>query len=229
MPFQFSVILPVHNQGDHIEGIVRSYRAALDESELEAELVLVPNACRDASPAICRRLAADDRRVRVVELEQGGWGRAVRAGLAASTAAALCYTNSARTTPEMLVASLRLAADRPGVVVKARRNIRDNIRRQAGSLLYNLECRLLFGLSTWDINGTPKVFPRRFHRLLELHRDDDLIDAEFVITCRRFGYPIVELPISLTVRHGGQSTTRLSSAWRMYRGAIGLRRDRRHR
>jgi glycosyltransferase involved in cell wall biosynthesis len=229
VPPQFSVVLPVYNQADHIEEVARSYATALEVADLDWEMVLVPNNCRDASVDICRRLAAEDRRFVVEEVELGGWGRAVRAGLARGQGESLCYTNSARTTPEMLVTSLQFARDHPGSVVKAQRKIRDNIRRQAGSLLYNLECRMLFGLATWDVNGTPKVFPRRFERLLTLQRDDDLIDAEFVVTCHRARYPIVELPISMTVRHGGESTTKLRSAWRMYRGAMELARTRRSR
>ena len=129
----------------------------------------------------------------------------------------------------MLVEALRFATNQPDVVVKAQRKIRDNLRRQVGSLLYNLECRMLFNLATWDVNGTPKVFPRRFDALLALQRDDDLVDAEFVVTCHRAEYPMVELPISLTVRHGGESTTKLTSAWRMYRGAFELALARRGR
>ena len=83
---------------------------------------------------------------------------------------------------------------------------------------------MLFGLASWDINGTPKAFPRAFGKLLELSRDDDLIDAEFVLTCKREGYPIIEVPSTITVRHGGSSTTSFGSAMRMYRGAYALRR-----
>jgi dolichol-phosphate mannosyltransferase len=226
VPTRVSIALPVHNQADHVEAIVHDYITALDDAGIDWEIVLVPNACRDNSVAICGGIATADPRVRVVELKLGGWGRAVRAGLAASSGDTLCYTNSARTTPEMLTQALTFAAGHPEAVVKAQRKIRDNARRQLGSLLYNLECRMLFGLATWDINGTPKVFPRQFEQLLALRRDDDLIDAEFVFTCRRAGYPIVEMPISMTVRHGGSSTTKLSSAWRMYRGAYELRRGR---
>ena len=63
---------------------------------------------------------------------------------------------------------------RPKVVIKANRKIRESWRRRMGYLLYNLECRALFDLSVWDINGTPKVFPRSFTALLNLARDDDL-------------------------------------------------------
>ena len=59
---------------------------------------------------------------------------------------------------------LLYAAAYPNVVVKANRKIREHWTRRLGSLLYNLECRALFDLSNWDVNGTPKVFPRALRR-----------------------------------------------------------------
>jgi hypothetical protein len=195
----------------------------LDE---ETELVLVPNACRDRSPEICHGLAERYEAVQVVELAQGGWGRAVRAGLAAARGDRLCFTNSARTQPPMLTLMLVYAAAYPGAVLKANRTIRDSFQRRVGSLLFNLECRALFDLPTMDVNGSPKVFPREFAKLLELTRDDDLIDVEFMLVCRREGYPLLEVPILATERHGAESTTGYRSAARMYVGAWRLRRGR---
>jgi Glycosyl transferase family 2 len=187
--------------------------------------VLVPNACRDASAEICRALAARHEAVRMVELAEGGWGRAVRAGLAEARGDVLCYTNSARTQPPMLTLMLVYAAAYPNVVLKANRTIRDSFQRRVGSLLFNLECRALFDLPTMDVNGTPKVFPRSFSRLLELERDDDLIDVEFLVACLREGYPLIEVPILATERHGAESTTSYRSAVRLYTGAWRMKRE----
>jgi glycosyltransferase involved in cell wall biosynthesis len=217
-----SIVLPVHNQADHIREIAEGHLRALSALPVEAELVLVPNACRDASTAICRTLATTSPAVRVVESALGGWGRAVRLGLREARGDILCYTNSARTTPEELSLLLGYALAHPDVVIKANRKIREHWSRRIGSLLYNMECRTLFDLSNWDVNGTPKVFPRRYERLLALSRDDDLIDAEFNLICRRAGYPMMEVPIFSQRRHGGRSTTNLRSAFRMYWGAIQL-------
>jgi glycosyltransferase involved in cell wall biosynthesis len=218
-----SVVLPVHNQADHVESLVRAFRETLSQLPMDHQIVLVPNACRDGTVEICRRLAAEYAEIEVVELAEGGWGHAVRAGLAAASGDLLCYTNSARTTPEMLSLALLYARTYPGVVIKAQRRIRDNWRRRVGSLLYNLECRMLFGLASWDINGTPKVFPREFARLLELRSDGDLLDAELIVACRQAGYPVVEMPVTVTTRHGGTSTTNYGSALRMYLGAYRLK------
>ncbi len=220
-----SGVQPAHDQADHNADVVDEYVAALDVLPHTHEILVVPNGCHDDSPAICAGLADRHETVKALVLDQGGWGRAVRHGLAAAEGETLCYTNSARTDPDALRPALAYAAALPeDVVVKANRKIREGVVRRAGSLLYNLECRALFDLSAWDVNGTPKVFPRSFDRLLRLTRDDDLIDTEFALVCRAEGYPMIELPLFSTSRAGGRSTTGFKTAWHLYRGAYELRR-----
>jgi glycosyltransferase involved in cell wall biosynthesis len=217
-----SIVLPVHNQADHMRNVVEGHLTGLARVPHPIELILVPNACGDDSEAVCAALAAEHPEVRVVPSPKGGWGAAVRCGLAAAQGDLLCYANSARTAPEDLTLLLLYALAYPQAVVKANRKIREGWVRRVGSLLYNLECRTLFDLSNWDINGTPKVFPRGFVKLLAVSRDDDLIDAEFSLICRREGYAIVEVPIFSSRRHGGRSTTNFWSALRLYWGALEL-------
>lgn len=219
-----SVVLPFHNQAGDLAQVVADHSAALARFPGEVQFVLVPNGSRDDTAQVCHRVAEGRDDVKVVELERGGWGAAVRAGLNAADGELLCYTNSARTEPGQLILMALYAHANPNVVIKANRRIRDNLRRRIGSTLYNIECRVLFDLATWDINGTPKVFPRAFDRLLAVRSDGDLYDAEFVVICAQAGYPILEVPILSTVRRGGASTTGYRSAYRMYRGALALRR-----
>ena len=220
-----SIVLPVHNQADHIGEIVTEYEAALAKLPQPHELILVVNNSRDTSWELCQALAAQYPHIRAVHSEKGGWGLAVKLGLREARGELLCYTNSARTTGQDLSLLLLYAVVWPRVVIKANRKIRESFRRRLGPLLYNLECRALFDLSVWDINGTPKVFPRSFTKLLDLTRDDDLVDAEFLVRCRRANYPVIEVPIFSTRRHGGKSTTGVRSVAKMYLGAWHLRRE----
>lgn len=221
-----SIVLPVYDQADHIGATVDAYERALDGASIAREtLLVVSGAQRDGTEAACDALAARYARVRAVREPRGGWGRAVKRGIAEARGASICYTNSARTTDRDLILMLLYARAFPAVVVKANRKIRESLVRRAGSLLYNIECRTLFDLSCWDVNGTPKIFPRTFDALLRLRSDDDLIDAEFNAVVRRRDYPMIEVPIFSARRHGGHSTTGYGSALRMYAGAWKLRRE----
>jgi glycosyltransferase involved in cell wall biosynthesis len=197
----------------------------VDELDASLEVILVVNGPRDGTDEAAEALHLTDSRVRVLRADGAGWGRAVRAGLSVSGGELLAYTNLARTPPAVLRTAIALALDSRGSVVKATRRVRDSPVRRGGSLLYNLQCRLLFDLSVFDVNGTPKVFPSEFADLRDLRRDDDLIDVEFVAICRARGYQVVEFSVPPLARHSGRSTTNLASAWHMYSKVFALRRD----
>jgi len=218
-----SVILPVYQQADHIEQIVNGYVTALESLKYSVEIILVVNASLDGSLECCRRLEQNDARVRVLHNEQPGWGRAVRSGLSASRGRILAYTNSARTSPYILALHLMLAATNSELVIKANRRLRLPLVRRIGSVLYNVECRTLFDLPVWDVNGTPKVFNREIFEKLDLRENGDLIDLEFILRCKELGLQLLEIPIVSEVRHGGESTTNLFSAFKMYWGAFLMR------
>lgn len=217
-----SVILPVYNQGDHIEKLVIGYVDAIKAIQIPIEIILVVNNSHDDSLAICQNLASRYSMIRVIHSDAGGWGLSVRLGLQEACGDLLCYTNSARTSPEDLLLFILYGISNPNAVIKANRKIRDNWRRRLGSLIYNLELRFLFDLAYWDVNGTPKVFPRSFKKLMELDENGDLIDAEFNVLCRQSDYPMIEVPITSISRKGGKSTTNYASALGMYLGAIRL-------
>ncbi len=217
--YSMSVVLPVHNQADHIGAIVNEYEDALARVQNEHEIILVTNACRDASIEVCRALAEEYPTVRAVNTDQGGWGRAVKLGLREARGDILCYTNSARTSAADLQLLVLYAIANPDAVVKAHRRSRESFKRKIGSFLYNLECRGLFDLPTWDINATPKVFSRETYHAIQPRQDGDLIDLEIYVKCKQLGKVILEVPIYSMARHGGKSTTNYGSAYRMYRGA----------
>lgn len=217
-----SVVLPVYNQAEHIGSVLDEYVSVLDRLPFPYELVPVINGPRrDHSLEVCRQRTHPG--IRTLCIDEAGWGRAVRYGLSEARGDLLCYTNSARTSARDLSLMLTYGSVHSDCVIKANRKIRESKRRRLGSLLYNLECRALFDLPYWDVNGTPKVFPRSMAPLLALRRDDDLIDLEFHVICRRQNYEVLEVPVFSTSRHSGKSTTGLRSAFRMYWGAYQLR------
>ena len=223
-----SLILPVHQQADHIASVVQSFDSAMEALGASYEIILVPNGCTDGSDQVCKELASSSKHVLTRLLYESGWGRAVRAGLDAAHGRMLAYTNSARTQPDGLCSILTVALANRRCVTKALRYQRDSPMRCIGSRLYNFECDVLMGTASLDINGTPKVFPREFARLSSLEQNDDLIDLEFMWLCRTFGYDIIEVPIVEKRRHGGRSSTGLLTAAQLYAGALRFWAERRN-
>jgi glycosyltransferase involved in cell wall biosynthesis len=214
-----SIVLPCRNQADHLGRILDDWLRVLDGTSFE--LIVVPNASVDRTRDIAEKFAGRDDRVRVVENPAGGWGASVRVGLDAAHGSVLAYTNSARTDPEILPALLE--RHRPDRLVKLRRVQRQAPLREFGSWLYNGEARLLFGVRSADVNGTPKIFSADIYRRLRIAATGDLFDLELLHRAQHAGLTIDEVPVPGFRRHGGRSTTTLGSAWNMYVGAVKLR------
>jgi hypothetical protein len=213
-----SIILPVGGPGEHgIAGVASDYAEALDALTDSFELVVVPY----AGGQVPDELALIPN-VRVC-LPTVGWGASVAVGLRASSGRLLCYTNWRRTSASVLSDMVGLALRNQDVVLRANRRTRDTRIGRMGSLLYNLECRLLLQVPVWDVNGTPKIFPRSFAGLVNLKQTGDLFDAEFAAVCERAGYPVVEVPVDASLRTGVGDSVGAWAALRMYVGVIELR------
>lgn len=217
-----SLVLPCRNQADHIGRVLAGYLAALDKLQCPFELVVVPNASTDGTYEAVARLGSADPRVRVVENPLGGWGRSVRTGLAAAGGAILAYTNTARTDPATVPAFVKRFLESGAGIVKARREARHAPLREFGSMLYNLEAKLCFRVSSRDVNGTPKVFGRKVYESASLRADGDLLDLELMRHVAAQGLSVVEIPVCGFSRHGGKSSTTYKSALKMYTGALGM-------
>jgi hypothetical protein len=219
---KLSLVLPCRNQADHIGQVLPRYLRPLESLGFPFELIVVPNASTDETQAVVEALARGDERIRVAPNPAGGWGLSVRSGLQAARGTVLSYTNTARTDPESLPLFVRRFQECGRCLVKARRAARQAPLRVAGSLLYNLEARLLLGVRCADVNGTPKVFGRDLYERVLLTEDGDLLDLELMSEAVRLGIAVEEVVVLGFHRHGGRSSTTWRSAWKMYTGAIRL-------
>jgi glycosyltransferase involved in cell wall biosynthesis len=221
---RISIILPIYNQSAQLDFLFEQYTSRLPELNATWELLFIVNGSKDDSYAKASALAKNNPNVIVHNLELGGWGRAVKFGIAQAKGELVCYTNSARTSIDdlMLVLTYALANDK--TVIKTTRVIRESFVRKIGSILYNYENRQLLGTQLWDVNGTPKVIASKYLKDMQIISDGDLIDAEIMAKIYRAQIQIVEILIVSTKRiGGGRSTTSFKSAWKMYTGLFKLK------
>lgn len=220
----FSIVIPFYKQKDHAVQVVEKYLTALKNNNLYGEIIAVINGPDDGTYSLLKKRFKDNNDIKIISLSPlGGWGRAVQEGMRQARGEFICYTNSARTNIEDLVRILTLAKQNPNSLIKATRMVRESFLRKLGSLIYNLENRLLFNTAVWDVNGTPKVIPRSLLSLIMPKSLDDLIDAEIIARAKLKHVPVLEVPVYLTERIGGKSTTNIKSALHMYRGLFLLK------
>ncbi len=86
-----SVVVPVYNAEKYLPVCLRSI---LRQSYRQLEVILVNDGSKDGSLAICKKFAAKDSRVRVIDIPNGGVSNARNTGLAAATGAYVQFVDS---------------------------------------------------------------------------------------------------------------------------------------
>ena len=107
--YKISVIVPVHNTKKYLRKCVESLLA---QTYKDLEIILVENASTDGSLEICKALANEDDRIKVIHLDVGDPSYARNEGIKASTGEYLGFIDSDDTIdPQMYEQMLKLAIE----------------------------------------------------------------------------------------------------------------------
>lgn len=137
---KISVIVPMYNAGDYIEACLNSVRA---QSCPSWELLVIDDGSTDQGPALCRELAAQDSRIRLISQKNQGVSAARNQGLAAAKGEYLFFLDSDDAIhPGLLEALLSQAAERQADIAFC---------RSAGLNDRELEAALLNSEKTGDL------------------------------------------------------------------------------
>jgi dolichol-phosphate mannosyltransferase len=104
------IVLPLYNEADAFEQTYRGLRAVIDKLPHQFTLICVDDGSSDATPALLRRLAKNDKRIRLIELSRNfGHQAALSAGLATSKGSmVLTMDGDGQHPPELIPEMLRL-------------------------------------------------------------------------------------------------------------------------
>ena len=211
----FSIVFPVMNQQDHIVKVIRSYYRALKKNKYSFELIAVVNGTTDNSYALCKQVAQSDPNIHAYELKKSGYGLGIIYGIKHSRGNNICYLNCARIKAQDLVCAINLFSRHPDHIVHGVRIQRENASRSVGSAMYNAACRMLFSISSRDINGNPNIFSRKNFERLKFSYTDSMIDLELLDKANKLNIPISEIEIADYSRHGGISTSNFKTIFRL--------------
>jgi glycosyltransferase involved in cell wall biosynthesis len=199
----------MYNEEAYVERSVRAARAVLEEMRCDWEIVLVDDASTDGTGARADRLAADDRRVRVIHnAVNRRLGGTLRAGYAAATKDLVFYTDADLPVDlGQLPRAVRLLDYQQADLLAGYRFDRtsEGLHRALYTIGYHVLIRLLFGLRIRDVNFAFKLFRRSLLQRIELKSEGSFIDAELLLRARKAGAVMIQLGLDYFPRTRGPS------------------------
>lgn len=216
-----SLILPVHNEEDIIEKVLREIIETLNSCKITYEILLIENGSSDNSPKVVIELSKKYNNVHSF-VSPKGYGNAVLKGLKQSRGKYVCYMPSDGQV-EMSVLPKLLNEVNLYDVVKAKRLKRENIVRDLTTWIFSRTISLLFNTQSIDINGSPRIFLRKHLSQLKLQSKDSFIDAEFLIKISKLNWRIKEFSMKNAERYGGKSTRSINTYLEFFRNIIDYR------
>ena len=220
MKLQLDVVIPVRNEADNVEKLVRRLDAALTSAAITYRLIFIDDHSTDATASLLKRLA--NRYPIIMQTKAGRPGKAfsiLEGAKLAQTEYIAMIDGDLQYPPEALPGMLALTPQN-GVVV-ANRKIRHTspLRTTISGLNRQFFGRLLLGLPM-DVQSGLKVFRRDLLNYLDpADVDPWAIDMPLLHTAVRMGYSVGTVDIEFLPRAGGASKLRIWSA----SAQIGLR------
>jgi dolichyl-phosphate beta-glucosyltransferase len=206
-PPELSVVVPAYNESERLPGtlsVIKPYLNALGSSW---ELIIVNDGSSDTTGDVIRaEQAIDPEKVFAVDLHpNGGKGRAVAAGVAASRSPLVLISDADFSTPIEEWAKLKAAIDDGYDVAigsRAKRGSKVEISQPAHRVLmgkiFNLIVQVVVLPGFWDTQCGFKLWKGPVAReIFDAMKLDGNVafDVEVLYRARRAGYRIAEIPV----------------------------------
>jgi glycosyltransferase involved in cell wall biosynthesis len=208
-----SFVIPCYNEEALIGYTLPRLMDAFRKAGHDLEIVAVENGSTDRTGRILAEMAAADPRIVIEKVEVNqGYGAGVLAGLPRATAPWVgIIPADGQVDAEDVVRLYEAVVPTDGFVLgKVRRRFRmDGFRRKVVSVCYNLLFRALWPrLQSLDINGSPKLLPRKAVDAMGLRSEGWLLDPEIMIKAHYMGLEVLELNVFSRMRGNGVSNVR---------------------
>jgi hypothetical protein len=196
---EVSIVLPCLNEAETLADCIRQARAAIDEHQLVAEIIVADNGSTDGSQAIARRLDAT-----LVTVEAKGYGSALRGGIAVARGQYIVmadadasydfrsiypFVEKLRAGYDLVMGNRFQGGIQPHAMPWTHRWIGNPILSRIG--------RVFFGGSVGDFHCGLRAFRRVAYEQMDLHTTGMEFASEMVIRASLNGLRVTELPTVL--------------------------------
>lgn len=210
---EFSLVILCYKAGESIKEFIARVILVLENAGvMDYELILVGNyheGIADITPKVVAELALTNSKIMyVAKPKQGmmGWDMKTGLRLASGNFIAVIDGDGQILIEDIVKVYDKIKQGNHDLIKTYRVHRGDGIKRKVISFIFNALTQILFpGITSRDINAKPKIFTRAALEKLDLVSDDWFIDAEIMISARRQGFRIFELPTNFLGLSGRKS------------------------
>jgi len=216
---EISVVMPCLNEEATIADCVKKAQSVLDVAGIEYEIIIADNGSTDRSIEVVGGLG-----VRVVTVEERGYGTALRSGITAARGKYIVigdaddtydfseigkFVQLLREGYDLVMGSRFRGKIMPGAMTWSHRHI--------GNPILSRMLRRFFGGSISDAHCGLRAFTKESYHLMDLHTTGMEFASEMVIHALKKGLKITEVPITYYPRRGESKLSSFRDAWRHIR------------
>ena len=224
MPAGLSLIIPVHNEQDHLVAALDALFPYLESLRPQVvsdfEVLLVDNGSTDATTAIAQSQIGARPSLRLLRLESRGLGSAIREGIRhARFDVTMFYSIDLPFGVDVVGESMAALTPETGMVIGSKGHPESRIARPVtrtflSTILQGL-LRLLFGIRLGDTQGSQlfRTAPVR-SRLERMDSPGAFFQVQLVLAVQRAGLGIVEIPVRLA--EGRPSRITITDGWNAF-------------
>jgi glycosyltransferase involved in cell wall biosynthesis len=225
---QLDIVIPAHNEEHRIDRTLRTYRAQCTHPDISFHVAL--DRCTDGTERVVREHADEDGRVQPLRFPKLGKGGVLIEAFRRCDGDVVAFVDADCATPPTELLRLVDAVSHADIAIASRRHpasvlpSRRSVARRAMSAGFSFGVRRLFRLPYSDTQCGAKALRRDVvdHCLPFVSSRDLLFDVDLLVTARKLGYHVEEVPTvwidqaGSRLRAGPESLLMAASALRLW-------------
>lgn len=204
-----SVFFPAYNEEKNITQTVEKAKKVLENLKIKKwEILIIDDGSIDKTGEISDRLAKNNRNIKVIHKQNGGYGTALRAGFLNAQYDWVVYTDADGQFDFSEITKFLNKTSEADVIYAYKNKRNDHIFRTLAAKGWALSLFVFFGLKIKDVDTGFKMVNRKVLEKippLESTRGG-MINAELVIKAKKYGFKITQVEVNHYPRLFGKPT-----------------------
>lgn len=205
---KLSVFLPTYNEEGNIKKVLLHTKEVLEKVAGQWEVIVVNDGSTDRTEKICKEIAANDKRIKVVtHTPNRGYGGALKTGFKEARYPWVAFMDSDGQFDFSEITKFLKFKDKSDLVLGYRIKRADSLARKIFTFGWALLARILLGLKVRDYSCGFKMIKKEvFEKVQPLVGEEKVTQIELLVKARKKGFRFSEVGVNHYPRISGIPT-----------------------